>query len=107
MTGLMNLLLGFIRDCFRSRGHLHAEILVLRHQLNILRRKTPKRLVFSSTDRALFAWLYRVRPGLLNALVIVQPGTVIQGIARVGVRGGAGNPGTEAGAPRSTPNCAI
>ena len=78
MTGLMNLLLGFIRDCFRSRGHLHAEILVLRHQLNILRRKTPKRLVFSSTDRALFAWLYRVRPGLLNALVIVQPGTVIQ-----------------------------
>lgn len=78
MTGLMNLLLGFVRDCFRSRGHLYAEILVLRHQLDILRRKTPKRFVFSITDWALSAWLYRVRPAFLNAPVIVQPETVIQ-----------------------------
>src|SRR5260221_2816020 len=31
---------------FRSRAALEAEILVLRHQLNVLRRKSPKRLAF-------------------------------------------------------------
>jgi hypothetical protein len=29
---------------FRSPAALEAEILVLRHQLNVLRRKSPKRL---------------------------------------------------------------
>ena len=38
---------------FRSRAELEAEILVLRHQLNILRRKSPKRVVLSSIDRCL------------------------------------------------------
>ena len=40
---------------FRSRAALEAEILVLRHQLNVLRRKSPKRLAFSSIDRLVFA----------------------------------------------------
>jgi hypothetical protein len=35
-------LIGF----FRSRASLQAEILVLRHQLNVLRRKSPKRPTF-------------------------------------------------------------
>ena len=36
----------FIRmlcDCFRPRQQLEAEILVLRHQLNVLRRRAPRR----------------------------------------------------------------
>jgi hypothetical protein len=37
---------------------LEAEILVLRHQLNVLRRKSPKRLAFSNIDRLVFAGLY-------------------------------------------------
>jgi hypothetical protein len=32
---------------FRSRASLEAEILTLRHQLNVLRRKAPKRLAFN------------------------------------------------------------
>jgi hypothetical protein len=36
---------------FRSRASLQAEILTLRHQLNVLRRKSPQRLTFSSIDR--------------------------------------------------------
>jgi hypothetical protein len=28
-------------DCFRSRRQLEAEILVLRHQLNVLRQRAP------------------------------------------------------------------
>jgi hypothetical protein len=35
----------------RSRAALKAEILVVRHQLNILRRKSPNRLAFSNIDR--------------------------------------------------------
>src|SRR5258707_12884582 len=36
---------------FRSRASLQAEILTLRHQLSVLRRKSPQRLTFTSIDR--------------------------------------------------------
>src|ERR1700759_2118235 len=36
---------------FRSRASLQAEILTLRHQLNVLRRKSPQRITFTSIDR--------------------------------------------------------
>src|SRR5476649_1822855 len=63
---------------FRSRASLQAEILTLRHQLNVLRRKSPQRLTFSSIDRLVFAGLYRLAPGVLDALKIVRPETVIR-----------------------------
>src|SRR6202166_4299488 len=58
---------------FRSRVSLQAEILTLRHQLNVLRRKSPQRLAFTSIDRLVFAGLYRLAPDVLNALKIVRP----------------------------------
>src|SRR5450756_957325 len=63
---------------FRSRASLAAEILVLRHQINILRRHSPKRQTFSVADRWIFAGLYRLAPTVLNALAIVKPETVIR-----------------------------
>src|ERR1700716_2016051 len=63
---------------FRSRASLAAEILVLRHQINILRRHSPKRQTFSTADRLIFAGLYRLAPTVLNALAIVKPETVIR-----------------------------
>src|SRR6478672_9741026 len=63
---------------FRSQASLQAEILTLRHQLNVLRRKSPQRLTFTSIDRLVFAGLYRLAPGLLDALKIVRPETVIR-----------------------------
>src|SRR6185436_17511105 len=63
---------------FRSRASLQVEILTLRHQLNVLRRKSPQRLIFSSIDRLVFAGLYRLAPGMLDALTIVKPETVIR-----------------------------
>ena len=63
---------------FRSRASLLAEILVLRHQLNIQRRHLPKRQTFSATDRLIFAVLYRLKPTVINALAIVKPETVIK-----------------------------
>jgi hypothetical protein len=38
---------------FRSRTSLQAEILTLRHQLNVLRRKSPKKLTFTRVCRHL------------------------------------------------------
>ena len=55
----------FIRtlcDCFRLRQQLEAEILVLRHQLNVLRRRAPSRPRLRWADRALFNRLYRRCP---------------------------------------------
>jgi hypothetical protein len=63
---------------FRSRASLAAEILVLRHQINILRRHSPKRQTFSAMDRLIFAELYRLAPTVLNAFAIVKPETVIK-----------------------------
>jgi transposase InsO family protein len=63
---------------FRSRASLEAEILVLRHQLNIQRRHPPKRLTFRAMDRLIFVGLYRLVPRTLNALTIVKPETVVR-----------------------------
>src|SRR3979490_2296829 len=63
---------------FRSQVSLRAEILTLRHQLNVLRRKSPQRLTFSSVDRLVFAGLYRLEPGVLDTLKVVRPETVIR-----------------------------
>src|SRR5260370_1800100 len=62
---------------FRTRSSLVAEILVLLHQINVLRRHSPRQ-TFSSADRLIFAWLYRLAPTVLNALAIVKPETVIK-----------------------------
>ena len=63
---------------FRSRASLEAEILILRHQLNIQRRHLPKRLCFSAMDRLIFVGLSRLAPSTLNALTIVKPETVVR-----------------------------
>jgi hypothetical protein len=59
-------------------ARLEAEILVLRQQINVLRRKSPKRVVFSNVDRLVFVGLYRLVPGIVDALAILQPKTVIR-----------------------------
>src|ERR1700737_579782 len=71
----------FIRmlcDCFKPRQQLEAEILVLRHQLNVLQQRAPRRLHLRRIDRALFIWLYRRYPRILDAITIVRPETVVR-----------------------------
>ena len=78
MGDILKLIWWAVIGLFRSRASLEAEILTLRHQLNVLRRKAPKRLAFSNFDRLVFTSLYRIAPGVLDALVIVKPETVIR-----------------------------
>jgi hypothetical protein len=63
---------------FRSRASLEIEILALRHQLNILRRRSPKKPTLRNIDRLVFVGLYGLAPGVLSALAIVRPETVIR-----------------------------
>ena len=65
-------------DCFKPRRRLEAEILVLRHQLNVLQQRAPRRLHLRWVDRALFIWLYRRYPRILDAVTIVRPETVVR-----------------------------
>jgi transposase InsO family protein len=78
MSGLCRLVWCVLIGLFRSRASLEAEILVLRHQLNVLRRKSPKRPTLSNIDRLIFAGLYELGPNVLSALAIVRPETVIR-----------------------------
>jgi transposase InsO family protein len=85
MGDLIRLLWFVVTGLFRSRAVLQAEILVLRHQLNVLRRKSPKKPAFGNLDRLVFAGLYALSPTVLDALAILKPETVI-GWHRAGFR---------------------
>jgi hypothetical protein len=72
MADLCKLIWCAFAGLFQSRASLQAEILVLRHQLNVLRRKSPARITFSGIDRQVFAGVYGLAPSVLAALQIVK-----------------------------------
>jgi hypothetical protein len=78
MRDLLKLICWAVVGLFRSRASLEAENLTLRHQLGVLRRRSPKRLTFSNVDRLIFATLYRFSPGVANTLAILEPETVVR-----------------------------
>jgi hypothetical protein len=78
MVAFLARLLLAIRSRFARRARLEAENLVLRQQLVVLKRKSRKRVRLWKIDRLLFVWLYRLYPSLQDAIVIVQPETVIR-----------------------------
>src|ERR1700694_1591181 len=78
MTDLFKLLLGILASRFKARATLEAENLVLRQQVNVLRRRTPKRPHLNNTDRFLFVWLYRWFPSVLEVGACLSPGSAIR-----------------------------
>jgi transposase InsO family protein len=87
MIAISLLLVRMLCDFFKPRPWLEAEILILRHQLNVLQQRTPRRrLHLRWVDRAVFIWLYRCYPRILDAMTIVRPETVVRwhhrGLAR-------------------------
>src|ERR1035437_4431547 len=93
MTDLFKLILGILASRFKARATLEAENLILRQQVNVLRRRTPKRPHLNNTDRFLFVWLYRWFPSVLEAVAIVRPETIIRWY-RAGFRAYAGDRAT-------------
>jgi transposase InsO family protein len=78
MIAILRLLIGALRDYFNSRRRLQAEVLVLRHQINILRRQMPSRVRPTASDRAIFVWFYRLFADVGNAVAIVRPETIVR-----------------------------
>jgi hypothetical protein len=78
MIELLRLILHIMASFFKPRTKLVAEILILRQQLNVLRRQVSKRPQLSNTDRFLFVWLYRWFPSVLSAIAILRPETIIR-----------------------------
>src|SRR5712671_977014 len=79
MIGFLILLLHVLVSPFKTQARLEAEIVLLRHQLSVLRQRVPSRPKLTVADRLLFVWLYRLFPSsVLNAVTIVQPETVIR-----------------------------
>jgi transposase InsO family protein len=78
MIAIAVLIVRMLCDCFKSPRRLATENLVLRHQLNVLQQRTPHRLHLRWVDRALFIWLYRQWPRILDAITIVRPETVVR-----------------------------
>jgi putative transposase len=71
-------LLSSLRRSLQTRAALHAEIVVLRHQLLVLQRANRnRRLRLRAPDRVLWVWLSRLWSGWRSAFVVVKPETVI------------------------------
>jgi hypothetical protein len=78
MLDLCKLIFGTVSDLLRSRATLEAEIVVLRQQINVLRRASPRRLRFGSIDRLILGGVCRLFPKMYDTLAIVRPDTVIR-----------------------------
>ncbi len=62
MVSIIRLLVTTFVCLFRSRTKLQHEILILRHQLNVLRRVAPRRVSLTNLDRLLCVWSFRAWP---------------------------------------------
>ena len=106
MTDLFKLILGILASRFKARATLEAENLILRQQVNVLRRRTPKRPHLNNTDRFLFVWLYRWFPSVLEAVAIVRRRPSFAGTVLSFGRIGAGDPAIVLADRRSRLSCA-
>ena len=77
MSSVVVALLCTFRTSFRTRAALEAEVLALRHQLQVLERSRRRQLRLTRADCVLWVWLSRIWPGSRTTMVLVQPATGI------------------------------
>jgi hypothetical protein len=78
MVALISFLLNVVASLFKSKSRLEAENAALRHQLTVLQRKIRGRVQFTNSDRVFFIQLYRWRPSVLKAMLIIRPETLVR-----------------------------
>jgi hypothetical protein len=85
MIAFLILFLDIVVSPFKTKVRREAEIVMLRHQLNVLRQRLSSKLKLTVADRLLFVWPYRLFPSVLSAFSVIEPETVIRW-HRMGVR---------------------
>src|SRR5436190_21125397 len=78
MIAFLILFLHILVSPVKTQARLEAEIVLLRHQLSVLRQRVPSKPKLTVADRLLFVWLCRLFPSVMNAITIVQPETVMR-----------------------------
>jgi transposase InsO family protein len=78
MIALLYFALAVLTAPFKSKLRLEAENAVLRHQLNVLKRRLPGRAQLTNQDRWFFIQLYCWFPTILKALTIIRPETLVR-----------------------------
>jgi transposase InsO family protein len=78
MMALFCFALAILASPFKSRRRLEAENAILRHQLNVLRRKMRGRVWLTNGDRCFFIQLYRWFPSTIRLITVVRPETVVR-----------------------------
>src|SRR5712664_1335902 len=78
MIGLLCFALAVLASPFKSKLRLEAENAVLRHQLNVVRRRLPGRVRLTNHDRWFLIQLYRWFPSILQVLTIIRPETLVR-----------------------------
>jgi len=68
---------GWFTAFFRSRHDLGLELVALRHQVGVLKRKNPRSRL-GVWDQGFWVVLRRVWSGWVNVLVVVKPETVVR-----------------------------
>jgi hypothetical protein len=78
MIELLCFVLAVLASPFKSKLRPEAENAVLRHQLNVVRRRLPDRVRLTSNDRSFLIQLYRWFPSILQVLTIIRPETLVR-----------------------------
>src|ERR1700736_2613367 len=78
MIGLLCFVLAVLASPFKSKLRLEVENAVLRHQLNVVRRRLPGRVRLTNHDRWFLIQLYRWFPSILQVLTIIRPETLVR-----------------------------
>jgi hypothetical protein len=86
MIGLLCFVLTVLASPFKSQLRLQAENAMLRHQLNVVKRRLPGRVQLANRDRWFLIQLYRWFPSILQVLTIIRPETLVRW-HRAGFRG--------------------
>jgi putative transposase len=76
MPPIVSALLAFVMSLFQSRQTMHLRILALQHQVAVYKQTGPRPRLCPA-DRLFWAWLSRFWSGWQDALVFVQPRTVL------------------------------
>src|SRR5260370_38519712 len=78
MIGLLCFVLAVLASPFKSKVRLEAENWVVRHQLNVLRRRLHGRGRLTNDDRWFLIQLYRWFPSILQVLTIIRPEALVR-----------------------------